>query len=380
MRQLARYLVCMLVAMTVTPAMAGGDRAGTWCEPGGERVQDAALYRDLARQDVILLGERHDRMEHHRWQLSTIAQLRAHRNDLVIALEMLPRQAQPALDGWLDGELDEDAFLAASDWYTHWGYHPDLYLPILHFARLHGIPLRAVNLDRSLVQRIGAEGWEAVPTDERYDVGPAAAPADEYRERLQASFEGHAQRGMGGSAEAFVRAQLARDRAMAEGVVSALDAGDEPPLVVLLAGSGHMEYGHGVPEQLRDLGIDDVAVVLPRDSGAACASLEPDLARAAFLLSGDQRHELQVVRLGVVPEDGDHGVYLSHVAEDSVAAAAELRDGDVIVRAAGRELQSADQLRRLVHQQNPGTWMPLTRLRDGEETEVIARFPATQRD
>ena len=380
MGAVAKCLVALLVAMAVPAAMAGGDRVGTWCEPGGERLEDAALYRDLAMQDVVLLGERHDRMEHHRWQLSTVAQLRAHRNDLVIALEMLPRQVQPALDAWLDGELDEDAFLAASDWYTHWGFHPDLYLPILHFARLHGIPLLAVNLDRPLVQRIGANGWDAVPADERYHVGPAAEPAGGYRERLEASFEQHAQRGMGGSGEAFVRAQLARDRAMAEGVVSGLDAGDESPLVVLLAGSGHMEYGHGVPEQLRDLGVEDAAVLLPREAGADCASLEPDLARAVFLLSENRRHELQVVRLGVVPEDGEEGVRLSHVAEDSVAADAELRKGDVILRALGRELRSADQLRRLVHQQNPGSWMPLTRLRDGHETQVIARFPVRDRD
>ena len=376
MDRIARVLASLLAAVVLTPAVAGDDRAGTWCEPGGERLSDTALYRDLARQDVVLLGERHDRMEHHRWQLSTLAHLRAHRSDLVIALEMLPRQVQPALDAWVDGELDEDAFLAASDWYTHWGFHPDLYLPIFHFARLHGIPLRAVNLDRPLVQRIGADGWDAVPADERQDVGPAAEPAEAYRERLKESFQQHAQRGMEGSVEAFVRAQLARDRAMAEGAVAARDGEDEPPLVVLLAGSGHMEYGHGVPGQLRDLGIDDVAVLLPRGEGADCASLEPDLARAVFLLTGDDRHELQVVRLGVVPEDDEEGVRLSHVADDSVAAAAELREGDVILRAAGRAVQSADQLRRLVHRQRPGTWMPLTRLRDGKETEVIARFPA----
>ena len=376
MDRIARVLASLLAAVVLTPAVAGDDRAGTWCEPGGERLSDTALYRDLARQDVVLLGERHDRMEHHRWQLSTLAHLRAHRSDLVIALEMLPRQAQPALDAWVDGELDEDAFLAASDWYTHWGFHPDLYLPIFHFARLHGIPLRAVNLDRPLVQRIGADGWDAVPADERHDVGPAAEPTEAYRERLKESFHQHAQRGTGGSVEAFVRAQLARDRAMAEGAVSARDGEDAPPLVVLLAGSGHMEYGHGVPGQLRDVGVDDVAVLLPRGEGADCASLEPDLARAVFLVNGDDRHELQVVRLGVVPEDDEEGVRLSHVADDSVAAAAELREGDVILRAAGRAVQSADQLRRLVHRQRPGTWMPLTRLRDGKETEVIARFPA----
>ncbi len=376
MRSIAAVVILVLAMPALAPADAGSAKVGRWCEPGGERLEDTALYRELADLDAVLLGERHDRMEHHRWQLSTIAQLRAHRSDLVIALEMLPRQVQPALDAWVAGELDEETFLRDSAWYTHWGFDPDLYLPILHFARLHGIPVRAVNLDRPLVQRIGSEGWDAVPEDERHGIGPAAEPADRYRERLEESFQDHAQFGIGGSEEGFVRAQLARDRAMAEGVAEVREGKADPPLVVLLAGTGHMEYGHGVPGQLYDLGIRETAVLLPRDAGEECASLDPKLARAVFTLAGDERHEPVMMQLGVVPEDHADGVHLVRVEEGTVAYAADLREGDVIVRAAGRELQSADQLRRLVHRQSPGSWMPLTRLRDGEETDVIARFPA----
>ena len=35
------------------------------------------------------------------------------------------------------------------------------------------------------------------------------------------------------------------------------------PLVVGVMGSGHIEYGDGVPHQLAALGVDDVATALP---------------------------------------------------------------------------------------------------------------------
>ncbi|WP_290651371.1 ChaN family lipoprotein [Aquisalimonas sp.] len=357
------------------------EQPGQWWSPGEHVLDDGTLYKDLAATDAVLLGEQHDRMDHHRWQLSTLAQLRAHAPDLVLALEMLPRSAQPALDAWIAGELDERELLHDSGWYEHWGFSPDLYLPLLHFARLHGIPVQAVNLERSVVQRIGHQGWDAVPADERDGVEPATEPSERYLERLHRVFEQHAEFGAAEDREAFVRSQLARDRAMAQGIVEAREGRDGEPLVVALIGRGHLEYGDGVPQQLRDLGLEATPVLLPVSLDEQCSELDRDLARAVFTID-DDRHQLSVLSLGIGLEEPteDTGVRVVSVMDDSVAAEAGLEAGDVVVEAAGKSLQSPGALQFIVHRQAPGTWLPLTVERNGEEQGLVARFPPRMED
>lgn len=63
----------------------------------------------------------------------------------------------------------------------------------------------------------------------------------------------------------FVDSQLAWDRAMAEALAKAATR-NERPLVVGIMGSGHIRFGHGVPHQLRDLGVSNIATLLPSNS------------------------------------------------------------------------------------------------------------------
>lgn len=65
----------------------------------------------------------------------------------------------------------------------------------------------------------------------------------------------------------FLRAQQTWDRAFACGIAEHLArAPDE--LVIGIIGRGHLEYGHGTPYQLRDLGIADSAILLPTSHAA----------------------------------------------------------------------------------------------------------------
>src|SRR5690348_1256468 len=67
--------------------------AGRWLSLTGAAprtvLADAAIA-DLARHRVVLLGEHHDNVEHHRWQLHTVAALQAVKPRLVLGFEMFP--------------------------------------------------------------------------------------------------------------------------------------------------------------------------------------------------------------------------------------------------------------------------------------------------
>jgi hypothetical protein len=55
-------------------------------------------------------------------------------------------------------------------------------------------------------------------------------------------------------------------------------------LVVGIIGRGHLEYGHGTPYQLADLGVTDVAVLLPNEEETLAIDPDRRLADAVFRL------------------------------------------------------------------------------------------------
>ena len=262
---------------------------GTWIEPAiGSLVAHDTLLARLAQQQVVLLGETHDRFDIHRWQLHICAGLLAHRADIAVGFEMFPRRVQPVLDRWIAGEFDVAAFLNQSEWDTVWRFDPALYLPIFEFCRQFRLPMLALNCERALVTRVGKEGWDAIPEAERDGLTPAKPASAAHRQHLFALTGGarpdrDAKSGDDAAFDRFVRAQQTWDRAFACNIVRYLDQPDAP-LVIGIIGRGHLEYGHGTPFQLADLGIADCAVLLPADDDQT--PVPSDLADAVFRLPG----------------------------------------------------------------------------------------------
>jgi uncharacterized iron-regulated protein len=258
---------------------------GTWVNPGDNEKRDDALIA-LAKCGVVLLGESHDQAEHHRWQLDTITILFSHRPDMILGFEMFPRRVQPVLDRWSRGELNESDFLRAVEWPQIWGFAEELYMPLFNFSRMHHLPMLALNIDRAVSRRIAVQGFASVPSTEREGVGDPAPASSFYRDRLFEWFKKHPAAGRDARAalerfERFVCAQLFWDRAMAEAIAGAR-RNARRPLVVGIMGSGHIEYGDGVPHQLAALGIDDVATALPWPADTEYPIHDPQIADVLF--------------------------------------------------------------------------------------------------
>lgn len=352
--------------------------AGVWVRPGSE-VRQEEVFKNLVNHDVVLLGESHDQAEHHRWQLDTIAALFGYRPDMVLGFEMFPRSVQPVLDRWTKGELDEVAFLREVDWQQSWGLDSALYMPLFHFARMHRLPMLALNVDREKSRRIARQGVAALGS-EREGVGDPAPASSSYRARLFESFKTHPDEGTEPNANSeefahFVEAQIFWDRAMAEAIAGALRNGRRP-LVVGIMGSGHVEYGNGVVHQLAALHVSNVATALPWNSGTDCSPPDPKVANLLFGLAPPAAPRAPPPRLGVVVGTAESGVKIEEVTTQSVAEAASLQAGDVIETAAGISIRRPADLMAVIKRQAPGTWLPLS-VRRGEATlEIVARFPA----
>ena len=392
-------LACALAVPFALPAQAQGVAtqclvAGGWARLEGaspQLVDGTGLIPAMAQRAVVLLGEQHDDMDHHRWQLQTLAALHAQRPDMVIGFEMFPRRVQPVLDRWVAGELTEAEFIAQSDWGKVWSMPAELYLPLFHFARLNRIPMLALNIDAALTRAVAANGWSSVPEGEREGVGQAAPALPDYedflfeihRQHVAARGHGSARTGKAGRDEPgfrnFVDSQLAWDRAMAEALIAGrkrhADARGALPLAVGIVGSGHVRFGHGIAHQLRDLGESSIGQLLPVGADTPCGELPTGLADAVFGVPVARVASPPPPRLGVALEEHPRGVRIGEVTPGSLAARSGLRPADIVIEAAGVAIRRAGELIVAVRRQPPGTWLPLRLERDGKTLELVVRFP-----
>ena len=391
----ALALLAAPLLLTEGPALAQAEADDACAPPGawvdaasGDRVPRGALLARAAGAGVVLLGETHDRAEHHRWQLQTVAALHARAGAGVLGFEMFPRRVQPVLDRWVAGELDEAAFLAEVGWNRVWGVDAALYMPLFHFARINRVPMVALNVDRDLIERIREVGWAGVAEDAREGVSDPAPPSASYVDWLVEVYREHLERrgdDTGTTGEAapddpgflrFADVQLTWDRAMAEALAAAA-AGPDRPLVIGIVGGGHLENRFGVPHQLAALGAGRAAVLLPWDRGRDCADLTAGLADAVFGLDAAAPAPRPAPpRLGILILAAESGLRVIEVAGGSIAEATGIRADDVIVEAAGVAVAEPADLIAVVHRQAPGTWLPLTIERGGAAVELVARFPA----
>ena len=354
---------------------------GTWFSPArGATIGSGEVLDHAARMSAVLLGETHDRPEIHRWQLHVTAALRARGRPIAVGFEMFPVRLQPALDRWVAGELDTESFLVESEWFDVWGFDPELYLPIFQFCRQQRVPMLALNCYRALVTRVRKEGWAAIPEAERDGLTPSAPPTDGYRgylQRLMGGMRGGGAQIASTDFDGFIAAQQTWDRAFAENIAKALRVPD-PPLVIGIIGRGHLEFGHGTPYQLRDLGVNDVAVLLTANTRDASPwALEAGIGDAVFRIDEPEPPPPLPVRYGFgVAADAD-GLVIAAVDSDTPAAAAGLSAGDRITAIRGRPVTSKAALTGVLRRVPPGAVLPIAVIRNGTALECLVRVPLT---
>ncbi|MBX3502299.1 MAG: ChaN family lipoprotein [Alphaproteobacteria bacterium] len=340
-----------------------------WFAPARARTIPAAeILDDAARADVVMLGETHDRAEIHRWQMHVCAALHARRPNMAVGFEMFQRRQQPVLDRWVAGELSTDAFLLEAEWFDVWGFDPEIYLPLFHFCRQHRVRMLAINCYRALVTRVRKEGWDAIPEAERDGLTPSAPPTEGYR-RYLADIVGRALPA-DVRFDGFIAAQQTWDRAFAVNMKRALEVAD-PPLVIGIIGRGHLEFGHGTPHQLRDLGVANQRVLLPHEDDRPLAlSCAPGIADAIFHLDTVEPPAARTASSGLRWETGSMPPLVQSVDADSPAAEAGVLAGDRITAIDGLAVATPVDAFGILRRQPAGRRVSLAVQRDGQSLDL----------
>ena len=160
-----------------------------WLPNSHAFIEPAELANRLRAADFVLLGERHDNLDHHRLEAWSLDQVIADGRHRVVAFEMIGPEQIPALEKYRrDHPADADGLAEALDWaHSHW---PDWsnYQPMFSAAITADLPIRAANLAQDTLRAI-ARGRDLTPETRRFyridqplDGPIAAAMAAEIRE------------------------------------------------------------------------------------------------------------------------------------------------------------------------------------------------------
>lgn len=390
---LLRYLAIFILISAQTSVKAND------CVPVGKVLlpktnswtNTVELLHATADKKIVLLGEHHDNMEHHRWQLQMITGLHTLNSEIVLGFEMFPRKVQPILDKWVRGELSEQEFLKQVGWDEYWSFDPRLYMPLFDYARMNAIPIYALNVQRSLIHQVGKQGWDKVDVSQKEGVSRPEPASDGYRQMLASVFMQHGDKhskmpadelvskamAMPGFSR-FVESQQVWDRAMAEAISKGVTEHPKAQFIAVL-GSGHIMYRFGVPEQLAALNMPSPSVLVPWDLDFECDYIKEIFADAVIGLKSNRFSEQQKSsnkpRLGVYLEADNGEVKIGKVVAGSIAEELKLQTDDIIVSMAGIEITEVSDVIKTVQATQFGTWLPMTIKRGNELIELVAKFP-----
>ena len=256
------------------------------------------MSADLARTDVVLVGEQHDDANTHRLERAILEGFARRHVPVTLSLEMFERDVQPSVDTYVGGGGGEEDFLKGS---RPWPRYASDYRPLLEFAKAHKWPVVAANVPRRIASDIARGGRSALDTlsaaDRKLAATDLQCPHDGYFTRFAETMGAHpaAASGSGSGAtssdsttERYYWAQCVKDETMAESIASAFSKLEgHPGAVVHFTGAFHSDYGEGTGERVRRrlAGRRVITVsIIPVESLDDVSPEADDLKRADYLV------------------------------------------------------------------------------------------------
>jgi hypothetical protein len=243
-----------------------------------------------------------------------------------------------------------------TEYYERWRFDFRLYEPILDYAREHRLPLVALNLPVELTRKVGQRGIEGLSDAERSQIPDEIDRSDSaYETRLEEIFELHPQRDRQ-SFEHFLEVQLLWDEGMAERAADYLESHPEDTMVIL-AGSGHLAYGSGIPRRLVRRIPVSTAIVLNDWEG----DLGPKI--GDFLLLPERRDLPAAGRIGAFLDEDQGRLEILSCTSSSACETAGLKPGDRIVSINDQPVSNMAELKVIMWDKLPGDKITLELVR-----------------
>lgn len=312
---------------------------------------------DSAR--VILVGETHTRYDHHLVQLEILKLLYQKSTKLAIGVEWFQRPFQKYLDAYIAGEISEQEMLRQTGYFQRWRYDYRLYRPIIRYAREHKIPLIALNASKELSDALGKSGFDDLPAEFKAQLPKSYDWSDKaYEKRLRSVFDEHPE--YSSEFDTFLRGQLTWDESMAERAAEYLQDNPETRMLVL-AGSGHIAYGSGIPNRIkRRIDVEQYSILVSEDY------LPLSENSADFLVLSPVQSLPPVGLIGAFLETEGKLLVIKGFSDDSAAKEAGLEKGMVIIGLDDVTVGSYADFKIAILDKKPGDVVELHYVKDAE--------------
>lgn len=282
---------------------------------------------------VVLVGETHTRYDHHLVQLEVLKQLHQASPRLALGVEWFQQPFQSHLDAFIAGEITEEEMLHLTDYFERWRYDYRLYRPIIRYALEHQIPIVALNASRELTMALSKSGFDDLSDELKAQLPSSYDWSDKaYEKRLRQSYEAHPN--YSGKFEDFLRGQLTWDESMADRAARYLEQHPETRMLIL-AGSGHIAYGSGIPNRIkRRIDVQQFSILVSEDHMPMSGNI------ADFLVLSEEKTLQPVGLIGALLETEDKQIVIRGFAHNSAVRDAGVEKGAIIIGVDDKTVES----------------------------------------
>ena len=308
---------------------------------------------------VVLVGETHTRWDHHLVQLEILKLLYQKSPRLAIGVEWFQQPFQEYLDAYVAGEISEQEMLRLTGYYERWRYDYRLYRPILQYAREHHIPVIALNASRELSAAVSKTGFDDLPAELKEQLPASYDWSDkDYEQRLREVFDLHPDNY--GDFAQFHRGQLTWDESMAERAARYLQENPDSRLLVL-AGSGHIAYGSGIPNRIkRRIDVEQFSILVSEDYLPISENI------ADFLVLSPAQSLQPVGLIGAILQTQGKLLVIKDFSDNSAIKDAGLLKGTVIIKVDDKKVESLADFKSAVIDKKAGDRVDLFYLENAE--------------
>lgn len=208
------------------------------------------MIEALRQKRIVLIGETHTSQLHHDVQYEIIKGLVESGKPVVLALEMYNPNQNEQLAAWSSGKTDPNTFLEQTDFLTTWSHNYRYYKAIFDYVREKHIPIYGANVERKYASKIGRGGLASLTEEERGAIPKIDTLTVEHKYFIKVAMEGM-DATMPKIFNNMYQAQSLWDAAMGEGAIIAAKLHPDATVVVL-AGSGHVDYNLGIGRIIKD--------------------------------------------------------------------------------------------------------------------------------
>jgi uncharacterized iron-regulated protein len=239
--------------------------AGKIWHPDSGRFVEAELVGKIAREaDYVMLGEKHDNIDHHRIQAWLIESVFRNSRTSPVAFEMLTTDQQKKLEKY---QTDYPGNAAQLGTFLKWddsGWPSwSMYYPVFQAAMTEGAPLIAASEPQQKIRQMVEKGVKAVLGDDAYaHLGlEYKIPLIILEAKRQDIVESHCNRLPESMINPMVQVQHTKDAIMAHILVeNNVKYGENG--AILVTGAGHARNDYGVPWHLKRVASDKSVVTI----------------------------------------------------------------------------------------------------------------------